>query len=87
MNDGIAGGAKRLEDLGGLLGRSFRLVQRHLAAGEVVALDVDDDESSGHSPNDTRRCEHPLALGTTLGLQPSVEEVNDKRPAYSRNRV
>ena len=39
MDHGIAGGAERLEDLAGLRGGRLRLVQRHLAAREVVALD------------------------------------------------
>ena len=50
VDHGVAGGAKRLEDLRGVLRRGFRLVQRHLAARKVVALDVDDDEGSGHPP-------------------------------------
>ena len=50
VDDRAAGGAERLEDLPGLGGGCLRLVQRHVPAGEVVALNVDDDEGSTHEP-------------------------------------
>jgi hypothetical protein len=48
VDDRVAGGAERLEDLAGLGGRGLRLVQRHVPAGKVVALNVDNDEGFAH---------------------------------------
>ena len=45
---GCFGAAEVGEQLGGVRGRLLDLVERHLPAGEVVVLDVDDDEGGFH---------------------------------------
>jgi hypothetical protein len=69
VDDRVAGGAERLEDLAGLGGRGLRLVQRHVPAGEVVALDVDDDEGFTHEPHGSAVLDDPR-YGRVEGYRP-----------------
>ncbi|MNR44257.1 hypothetical protein D3C85_1629730 [compost metagenome] len=44
MHDQIAAGTGGFKDAGGIVGRSIGAIQGPFAAGEVIVLDVDDDQ-------------------------------------------